>query len=49
MTKIARAHPVRRVLRALDLFTLVTMNPTSPYNTPYTGQISRVVSGQRVL
>jgi hypothetical protein len=42
-------NPVRRALRFLDLFTLGTARSTSPYETPYTGQISRVMSGPRVF
>jgi hypothetical protein len=48
MTK-TQISPMRRALRALNLFTLVTLNPTSPYDTPYTGQITKVLNGHRVF
>jgi hypothetical protein len=41
-------HPIRRVVHTINQFTLVTMNPTSPFSTPYTGQISKVLNGPRV-
>ena len=42
-------NPVRRALRFLNVLTLGTARATSPYETPYTGQISRVMSGPRVF
>ena len=43
-----KLHPVRRVFRALNRLTLSTLN-ASPYDNPYTGNISRVMSGPRVF
>ena len=46
MTKNSR---LRRALRAFDRFTLVALNPTSPYNNPYTSQIGKTGNGPRVF
>jgi hypothetical protein len=42
-------HPIRRALRVLNLFTLVSLNPPSPYATPYTTQMIRQNTGPRVF
>jgi len=46
---MTKKHPVKRALRFFDRFTLFTMNSSSPYDSPYTSQISRVMSGPRVF
>ncbi|MET0694859.1 MAG: hypothetical protein ABWX96_09675 [Propionibacteriaceae bacterium] len=46
---MTKNNSVKRALRFFDRFTLFTMNGSSPYNSPYTGQISRVMSGPRVF
>lgn len=40
---------VKRALRAFDRFTLFTLNPRSPYDSPYTSQITRTMNGPRVF
>ena len=40
---------VRSALRAINVFTLATLNPPNPSESPYTAQGGRAFSGTRVF
>ena len=40
---------LKRALRFLDRFTLVTMNSQGSYDSPHTGQNGRMMSGPRLF
>jgi len=46
---MAKTTRLRRALRAFNLFTLVTHNPSSSYESPHTGYATRPLSGPRVF
>ena len=46
---MARTTRLRRALRAFNLLTLLTVNPTSTYESPHTGYATRPLSGPRVF
>jgi hypothetical protein len=46
---MAKTTRLRRALRALNLFTLGTLNPPSNYESPHVGYANRPLSGPRVF
>ncbi len=49
MPKIHPSRPIQRVRRVLDLFSSVTLNQSSPYDQPYTQQMTKGPAGPRVF
>lgn len=49
MPKIHPVQRVRRVRRVFDLLSSVSLNQPSPYDQPYTSQMTKGVTGPRVF